>query len=282
MIKRRTFTTMVLAALAPRLRAEAPVAAGRKLDFLIADEFNAGVEDIRAVLRSAAESIWNHCPDTRWETPGFSISYNDKYPITEFAHREDGRIGIGLNVRGNYWAQFAYQFAHEFCHALAGHSNDWRKPWIADPKANHWLEESFCETASLYALRAMGRSWQASPPFPNWKSYAPSLTGYAADRLENTKATLAEDSGFIPWFRENEDAMRVNATLREKNNVVARMLLPVFEKEPSGWEAVTSLNLTKRVADISLSEHFTDWSAVSPEVRRPFIAKVAGVFGIRI
>ena len=39
--------------------------------------------------------------------------------------------------------------------------------------ANSWLEESLCETASLFTLRAMSRSWSIAPPYPAWKNYAP-------------------------------------------------------------------------------------------------------------
>jgi hypothetical protein len=281
-LSRRKFATLVLAALPPRVWAQAPVSAGRRLDFRIADGFNAGEDDIRAVLLSAAETIWKHCPDTRWEVPGFHIYYNDKHPIAGFDHRADGRVSIGLNVQGNHWAQFAYQFAHEFCHALAGHSNDWKKPWIRETKANHWLEESLCETASLFALRAMGEVWKSSPPFPNWKSYAGSLTQYAAERLANTAASLPAGVRFGDWFRENEAALRANSTLREKNNIVAMKLLPVFEKQPAGWESIACFNLAKGDPAKSLVAHFAQWSGVAPPGQREFIAKVATVFGIGI
>lgn len=199
-----------------------------------------------------------------------------------FDHRADGRIAIGLTTQGTYWAQFAFQFAHEFCHALAGHSNDWKKLWTKGRKANHWLEESLCETASLFALRAMGASWPVTPPYPNWKSYAGVLTKYAADRIDKAATSLPAGTKFSDWFRENEASMREKGTLREKNNVVATQLLPLLEAQPSGWEAVTFFNLTKREPEKALAAHFTDWSAVAPLAQRTFIANVAAVFGVRV
>lgn len=255
--------------------------AGRKLDFHIADGFgDADADDLRAVLRSTAESIWRHCPGTRWEVPGFFIFHTSDAPITVYAHRRDGRIAIGLTPQGNYWNLFAFEFAHEFCHALATHTNDWRQCWREGRRANNWIEESLCETASLFALRSLGRGWQEQAPYPNWKSYAPALTKYAQARLEETAGRLPKDFRFEQWFAGKEAAMRQNAVLRAENRIVARELLPLFEATPAGWEAITFLNRTRnRAPEKSLSEHFADWKAAAPEPQRAFIARIAGVFG---
>jgi hypothetical protein len=275
MITHRQFiVAAALAALCRRAQAEA---AGRNLDFQIGTGFgDASVADIKAVVRSAAESIWKHCPNTRWEVTGFHIYHNAEYPICLDDHRADGRIAIGLTTQGTYWSQFAYQFSHEFCHALAGHSNDWRKLPRGGRKANHWLEESFCETASLFALRAMGKSWQTEPPYSNWKSYAGSLTEYAQERLD--KSAVPAGQTFTAWFRENEAAMREKSCLRDKNNIVARQLLPLFEAHPDGWESVTFFNLGLRDREQSLRARLADWTANSPPAQRAFLRDVAAVF----
>jgi hypothetical protein len=92
-------------------------------------------------------------------------------------------------------------------------------------------------------MHAMGETWKTAPPYRNWKSYAESLTKYAADRIEKAPAELPAGTAFKDWFRANEAKMREKSTLREKNNVVAIQLLPIFETQPSGWEAITSMNL---------------------------------------
>jgi hypothetical protein len=256
--------------------------AGQTLELRIGDGFGkASAADISAVLKSAGEALWKHCPNTRWEVPGFFIFHNEQYPITAFDHRSDGRIAIGLTTQGPFWSQFAYQFAHEFCHALAGHANDWQATWIKPKKANHWLEESLCETASLFAMRDMGKTWQTAPPYPNWKDYSKSLSEYATQRIEQVTKEKGDGFEFKKWFAENEAAMRENSTIREKNNIVALELLPVFEESPSGWEAVTFYNLGEnRDAGKTLARHFADWSAAAPAGQREFIKKLAAVFGI--
>ena len=279
---RRRFVALLggLPAAATAFADEASVA-GRKLDFRIGDGFgDADVADLRAVLKSAADSLWRHCPNTQWQVPGFFVYHTNGSPITKFDHHADGRIAIGLTPQGRLWNQHAFQFAHEFCHALAGHANDWRATWLKGRKANHWLEESLCETASLFALRSMGQGWQEKAPYPNWKSYAPALTKYAQVRLEETAGRLPKDFRFEKWFAGQEAALRQNAVLRDENRIVARELLPLFEASPAGWEAITFMNLTpNRAPEKQLIEHFADWKAAAPASQRAFISRIAEVFG---
>ncbi len=251
----------------------------RDLDFQIGEGFDdVPTDNIRAVLTSAATTLWEHCPNTRWKEPGFFIYRSHGSPIVDYQHRADGRVAIGLNVAGMFWAQFAFQFAHEFCHALAGHSNDWQKLWIKEPKANLWFEESMCETASLFALRAMGRQWATAPPYPNWRSFAPDLTTYAENRLQQARQSLTKP--FAEWFASEEASLRSDAGQREKNLQIAAQLLPLFEAEPSGWEAVTYCNFGTPVADQALNVYFKEWAQNSPVAQQPFIRRVAGVFSI--
>lgn len=240
----------------------------------------AGEADIKAVLRSAAGEIWRHCPNTHFEQPGFSIYHNDKFPITHFERSDDGWIVIGLAVEGNLWARFSYQFAHEFCHALADHSNDWRRFWHNTGHANKWLEESLCETASLFALRAMAKTWEARPPYPNWKDYAKHLQGYAQERLDDPKHQLPAGKSFIEWLRETETTMRKNSTIRENNTIIAAQLLPLFEAEPRGWEAMTALNLGKRIQARTLTDHLGEWKSNTRPELQPFVGKIAAVLGV--
>jgi hypothetical protein len=180
--------------------------------------FDAPVENIEAVLRSAANAIWDHCLTTRFEF-GFRIYRNEKHPITHY-EREDEMIVIGLNTKSTYWAQYAFQFAHEFCHALMDHANDWRRLWRSGDHANQWLEESFCEVASLFALRAMGRSWATKPPYPNWSSFAEHLTEYARERIEG--ATRNAQKPFAEWLRSVEPIQRSRWTREKQHDRGAR------------------------------------------------------------
>ena len=279
-ISRRGFVGLAAAGLVAAARAAgAEAAAGRRLDFTIGPGFgSAPRENIEAVLRSAAEMIWRHCPDTRWEVSGFHVFHRDDTPITLDELTGDGRIAIGLATGELFWAQYAFQFAHEFAHALAGHSNDWRALHRVRPNPNHWIEESLCEVASLFALRAMGREWAQQAPYPNWRGFAPALNSYAAERMAAAEKVQPADGDFAAWFRAEEDSLRADACQRGKNAVVAVALLPLFEAEPAGWEALTFMNRLPATADQARAARFADWQRAAPEAQRAFIGRVANRF----
>jgi hypothetical protein len=157
------------------------------------------------------------------------------------------------------------------------HANDWRRLWHNGNHANQWLEETFCETASLFALRAMGRSWITAAPYEHWRNYAKSLTAYAQQRLDDPKHQLPASQTFAQWFAETEKVQRTKWT-RENNTIIASRLLPIFEAEPAGWDALPALNLCTREPQKPLVRFLQEWKENAPPRHRPFIEKVAAVF----
>jgi hypothetical protein len=126
----------------------------------------------------------------------------------------------------------------------------------------------------------MAQSWQRSAPFRAWRDYAPEFAAYAADRMRT--AALGVNGDFAAWFRRNEPAMRRNGTLRANNTAVALRLLPLLEAEPRGWEALTFMNLGTRDRMQSLAAFLAEWRQNCPASLRPFVAKVAEVFSVRL
>ena len=240
----------------------------------------ASTADIRAVLKSTASELWRHCGPTRLEP--LRVQHRKAGPITIFQRAPDGRVRIGLSPQGQFWSQFAYQFAHEFAHTLAAHTNDWKAKWHSATHANHWLEESIAETASLFAMRAMAKTWETEPPYPNWKSYAPSLAKYVADWMADPARQRPAGQTFAAWFAAALPELRKNPVDRTRNAIIAQQLLPLFEREPSGWEAVTWLNLGKRVADNPFPTHLAEWQEACPKERKKFVDALAGVFAVKL
>jgi len=187
-----------------------------------------------------------------------------------------------LSARDTHWAQYSFQFAHEFCHALANFANSSRQTIADTPNANLWFEESLCETASLFSLRAMSQTWQVSPPYPAFGAYAPWLADYAQQRLALPEHRLPVGTSFANWFRQHQPALRKDGGHRDWNAIIAAQVLPIFEAEPAGWEAVTFLNRGSSKGQESLSERFAQWRANCPDRLRPFVSKLAGVFGVRL
>jgi hypothetical protein len=240
---------------------------------------NASPADITAVLQSAGSELWRHCPRTRLN--GIDVYHRTDHPQTDFKRTPSGRIAIGLATRDTYWAQYSFQFAHEFCHTLANYANNPRQMGRYPPNANLWLEESLCEMASLFTLRAMSRSWQTAPPYPAWRGYAPWFNAYAEQRLALPEHHLPAGTPFLVWFRQNQSALRQNSAIRDRNTIIAIQLLPIFEAKPRGWEALTFLNRGSRNADRSLAQHLAEWRSQCPEDLRPFVTRIAGVFAVK-
>jgi hypothetical protein len=241
---------------------------------------NASAADITALLNSAALEIWRHCPRTQLN--GIDVYHRTDHPQTNFERTPSGRISVGLTARETYWAQYSFQFAHEFCHALANYGNNSRQLARYPLHANFWLEESLCETASLFVLRAMSRSWQTAPPFPPWRNYAPWLSAYAGQRLALPEHQLPVGKPFSVWFQESQPTLRQNAAIRNWNTIISIRLLPIFETEPRGWETVTFLNQSPHDAGESLAKRLARWRSHCPENLRPFVARLAAVFGVKL
>jgi hypothetical protein len=240
----------------------------------------AGTADIIAVLQSAANRIWRHCPRTQLD--GIDVYHRADHPQTDFKRTRSGRISIGLSSRDTYWAQYSFQFAHEFCHTLANFSDNPRRSERFPRTANLWLEESLCETASLFTLRAMSRSWRSAPPYPPWRDYAPSFNDYVEKRLALAENHLPAGTPFSVWFQENHGALRQNPAMRDRNTVIAKRLLPLFEVEPRGWEALTFLNRGASDANQSLARHLAEWRSQCPLYLRPFVSRLAAVFAVKL
>ena len=221
----------------------------------------ASAADITAVLQSAAGELFRYSPRT--QLPSVDVYHRADHPQTDSRRAAGNRIAIGLTARDNHWAQYSFQFAHECCHALINYSNDERGLTRDRRYANLWLEESLCETASLFTLRALSRSWLTAPPYAAWRDYAPWFAAYAQERLALQEHHLPAGTSFVVWFRANEPALRQDSTKRDRNTIIAAQLLPIFEKEPRGWGA---LAFFRRAANPnqSLSRHFADWRSSCP------------------
>ena len=123
--------------------------------------FKSAERDIKAVCDSAAGELWRHLKPYKLEP--FVVKRGQEGPFFSFVKNSRGELEILLDTGETYWSQYAYQFAHEFFHLLCGSAE-------RDP-GNLWFEETLGETASLFVLRAMARSWKTKPPYPHWADY---------------------------------------------------------------------------------------------------------------
>lgn len=230
--------------------------------------FDASKADISAVLSSATRELWKHFPDYKLEP--IVVVRGQKGPITLFDRNDRGEIIVKLDTHKTYWSQYAYQWAHELCHVLTGFRNDGRE--------NKWFEESLCELASLYTMRRMSESWEHDPPYSNWKDYRHSLKNYV-DKIIDSREKI--DPGELSkFYQKHRETLRGDETKRSLNGAIALALLPLFEQDPSRWEAIRYLNITPAKKNLSLRDYFSKWHKDAPKKHQPFIADLARMFEV--
>jgi hypothetical protein len=237
--------------------------------------FGASPADIKAVLQSTAGELCRYCPSVR--LPGIDVYHRSDHPQTDSELTAEGRIAIGLAVKDNHWAQYSFQFVHEYCHALIHYNNNHVEMASQTRYPNLWLEESLCETASLFTLQTLSRSWLVAPPYPVWRDYAQWFSAYLEERLRLPEHHLPAGMRFIVWFRANKSNLRRDGTRRDRNTIIATQLLPIFEKEPQGWGALAFFN---PVTNQSLAQQFMNWRSRCPRKLQPFVGKLAAVFDV--
>lgn len=220
-------------------------------------------DDIQRLLEDVTSHIDRELRDPLLGTLSVMNLQTEESPRTFFRRSCDtGVYEINLTAKDRLWSQFAYQFAHEYCHVLSGHDRLRDNP-------NNWFHEAICELASAFVLRRMVKRWRDRPPYVNWASYAPCLTTYA-DSLTERLARNSPTGCFQSWLSANENLMRSNPYLRDLNGVVAMRLLPLFEREPSGWNAVA--HLPDNTARIHL--YIDSWSTSVNELDRRFVESI--------
>ncbi len=184
-----------------------------------ADGFKASARDIKAVCDSAGRELWRFFPDYKIEP--IVVTRRHGGPIVLFKRNPRGEIVMRLDTESTYWSQYAYQFAHEFCHVLCGFDEDY--------KGNKWFEEVLCETASLFAIRAMAEAWADDPPYPHWKDYRHSLRKYADNVIARRSGVFdIYKTGLKRFYLEHKEELESNPGSRDLNGAMSIVMLRLF------------------------------------------------------
>jgi hypothetical protein len=230
---------------------------------------SSSLADIKKVCQSAGQTFMPHLKQ-RIAAP-LLIQNDGSGPITLYRRGQNNEHIVRLNTDDRAWAQLAFQFSHELCHVMCNYRN------VKNQQL--WFEETLCECASLFALRQMSEDWKTNPPYSNWKSYSSALKDYAAQRLE-TQDGNSDDLAKI--YRSHREELEASATNRELNNMFAAKLLPLFEKNPSGWEAVRYINRGPAEENISFESYVNGWHKRVPTQQKAFVEELARKFGVKL
>jgi hypothetical protein len=259
---------------APAVHGPVPVSGSRpSIDVRDGGWGSAEREDIEAVLQSVAGALIAHLPGRRLDP--IIVRHTNQYPVVVYDRGPRNEYQVYLTATDRRWGQYVYQFAHELTHIL---SNYERRQSVQVENHNQWFEETLCEVASLWALRRLATDWQAAPPSPRFAGHAPELVVYADEFLHQPHRRLPAGMSPADFMRKHETLLRREPYLRQHNELVANLLLPMFEEDPRIWEAVGYLNLADRGTDFW--EYMRFWYADAPDGDKDIIRQVMALLGV--
>ena len=237
-----------------------------KIEVLQCDWGNAAILDINLLLEDTAFHL-NRLLRTPFDGPIQvfpALRDSESVPKTYYRSSSEDPFVIRLATWDKYWARYAYQFAHEFCHVLSGYERLKENP-------NNWFHETLCEVASMFVLRHMAHRWATNPPFPNWAEFAGTLWSYAEDRMSRQEVQLPEGITLASWISFNEDGLRSDPYQRDKNDVAAYSLLPIFEGDPAGWNAIRRLP----ESEATLRDYLVEWQSAVDFADKDFVTRLS-------
>jgi len=262
-----------------RLEAERPAAVSRTdspaIQVLPGDWGGADRQDIENLLLAVARELWVYFPDRKLRP--ISVAPTDRHPFVRYAKGPSGETIIHLSAKGRYWSQYAYQFAHEFAHVLSNYDRNGHRL----VQRNQWFDESLCETASLFTLRRLSATWLKGEivPYAHWKSYGTTLQAYVGELLAQPHRVLPAKASFADWYRGNAETLDKSPYVRERDELVAGMLLPLFERHPEAWATIGYLNLEESDATGSFEQYLANWHRNTPPLQRPLVERIIEMFG---
>lgn len=232
-------------------------------------------EEVESVLHAVADELATRVP-VRLPI-SIVVSHTDREPMVLYEKSGTGEYQVRLHAKDRRWGEYVYEFAHELCHIMSNYDAQLRRD---SRKYNQWFEETLCETASLYTLRSMAVTWNSAPPRPGWERDAAKLQAFAQQLILEEHRHLPEGTPLAEWLREHEEALRNDPYLREKNEVVAKLLLPLFEKDPENVDSLHYLNLEPAEAKADLQKYLHAWYDNAPVRHKTFVASILKLLGV--
>lgn len=234
--------------------------------------------DIQRVLESVAEELRMQVGYPAEARLNIRVVPRGISPRVLYERGPEGEYVVHLTARNERWFQYAYQFSHELCHIFSNFDHKEITDNVA-ATGNQWFEETLCETASIFTLKRLARTWENSPPARKWVGYAPTFAAYADYLLAKEHRHLPASQSLDQWYQENQAPLRESPYQREKNELAATALLAVFDKVPGAWRAITYLNPDKASAAKEFRDYLGDWYAACPAAQKEVARQTMALFG---
>lgn len=232
-------------------------------------------EEVESVLYAVADELATQVPV---KLPiSIVVTHTDREPMVLYEKGGGGEYQVRLHANDRRWGEYVYEFAHELCHIMSNYD---AHLGLDSRKYNQWFEETLCETASLYTLRSMAVAWKIAPPRQGWEKHATKLHAFAQQLIMEGHRDLPEGTALAEWLKDNEETLRNEPYLREKNEVVAKLLLPLFEKDPDNVDSLHYLNLDPGEARTDLQHYLQTWYGNAPARHKIFVASILKLLGV--
>lgn len=236
---------------------------------------SAGRDEVETLLKAVADQLTGGV--AHGLVSPIVVSHAAGSPVTLFAKGPDGEYRVHLSARNRGWAQYVYQFGHELCHILSNYD---QRAHDAARRSTQWFEEALCEAAGLYALRSLAARWRTDPPYPGWEAYAPSLASYAERLVSEPHRRLPPGESAASWLERRLAVLAADPYRRDDNEVVANLLLPLFERDSAPWVVLRYLNLEPSGGADGLAAYVKEWREEVPDQHRPLIDAIASMLGL--
>lgn len=232
--------------------------------------------DIETVLRSVAGVLLPYFPGH--ESDRIQVAFSTQGPQVLLEQSSEGSHRVLLDVRDTRWDQFAYQFSHELCHIFSNYGQR-ALDGGAVARDHQWFEETLCETVSLFTLDRLSASWERSPPHPRWKAYAPAFREYANRLLSQGHRRLPANGTIAAWYEANRGELETHPYLRERNELLASALLPLFQNTPGSFASIAFLNRERPASSGSFKAYLEAWYSCCPPEHRDFVGRLISLLG---
>jgi hypothetical protein len=121
----------------------------------------------------------------------------------------------------------------------------------------------------------MSKTWAVEPPYPSWRDYSVWIADYYAERVADPAHSLGLGVEFSGWFGQTLPLLEHDPRRREDNTIVAKELLPLFEREPGAWRCVRFLHSAPWTEAATLRAFMHGWASVCPPELRTVVESIA-------
>jgi hypothetical protein len=234
--------------------------------------------DVQRLLEAVARQELSDIPPLSRDPLLIYVIPRNDFPEVMLERNPDGAYVVRLTARDEHLYQYAYQFSHELCHILSNFDQKERRDGKL-PIDNQWFEESLCEAVAIFTLQRLATTWDAHPPSRKWIGYGTKFSAYADQLRAQPHRQLPPDQTFDEWHKSNFTTLRNDPYIREKNELVAEQLLPIFGENTTNWQSITYLNPFRESAAQPFPKYLNDWYQACPGESRVAVKAVLKIFG---